>query len=178
MVITYYRKNTFALKYDRELFDVLDEVKGSRYGGESKIYLHGRLVMTNAYSFSAYSDSNRNEDWYHNMSAILLEGRPDLSFTVGYRMRGFKEDAPQYYSPLDLNSVIYSVYLGGPVGKTYTYGNIKVMDNSDQIDNYYFLGGSEYRLNKDTSLTAEVSYFDTTEEYHALTATMALRADF
>ena len=178
MIIKYYKKNTFALKYARELFDVLDEIKGNRYGGESKIYLHDRLVMTNSYSSSDYSDENRNEDWYHSMSAILFKGKPDLSFTIGYRMRGFKKDAPQYYSPPDLDSAIYSLYLGGPIGKTYTYGNIKLIDNSDQIDNYYFLGGSEYPFNKDASFTAEVSYFDTTEKYHALTATMALRTIF
>lgn len=73
--------------------DVLDEIKGDRYGGESKICLHGRLVMTNSYSSSDYSDDNRNEDWYHSMSAILFKGKPDLSFTIGYRMSGFKKDA-------------------------------------------------------------------------------------
>jgi len=174
----YYQRNSFTLKYSRNLFDVMDQIRGNRYGAESNIYLSRFILLTDSYTYTDYSDDNYSTDWYHILTFILHKKKPDLNLGFGYRRRDFEKTISKYYSPQGLESKIVSLYTGMPIKKNYFYGLFKFSDNSDHVDNYYYLLGNDYAFNDSASLIGEISYFDTSGKYHALTTTLTLRLKF
>jgi|GEM_PF-3784517 len=177
-IIKYYNKNSLALNYSRELFDLLDNIRDNRYGVESNFYLGRHLLITNAYNYADYSDDNRSKDLYNALTFIIFKGKLDLNFTFGYRERDFKTVSPQYYSPHGLDTIIYSVYVGKPFKQGYFYGMFKYNANSDHNDTRYYLLGGEYNFNDRTSLSLDVSYFANEEKYQAITTAVAFNFKF
>lgn len=171
-------RNTLALRYERALFDLLDDIKVNRYGADSSIYFHPRISLTNAFTYGDFSDGNNSTDLYHYLAFELLKKNPDLSFTAGYRQRDYDEAAPAYYSPQELSSVVYSLYLGKALAGHYLYSIVKFLDNSDGIDNFYYLVGSDFQLQEDLSTKIEVSFFDTTAKYEAWNIAFSLDFKF
>jgi len=93
----YFKKNAFTLRYQRDLLDILDDIRGHRYGAESNVYFNSSVLLTTSYNYADYSDGNINQDWYHNLTFLALKKKPDLHFAVGYRYRDFSMDSPDYY---------------------------------------------------------------------------------
>ena len=177
-VWNYHEKNSLTLQYQHDLFDVLDDVKADRYSAELKNFITQNLLMSNYYQFADLSDDNNFKHWQHSLTYIILKQRPDLSVSVGYRRRDFDLTTPDYYSPRYVGSIFYSIYLGKQLGKTYSYTSFRLYDNSDKIDSYSYLIGSEYTIKKDLSLGLEVNYFNTADNYRALGANLALHWKF
>lgn len=177
-VWNYHDKNNLTLQYEHDLFDVFDDMRSNRYSAELKNYLLKQVSLTDYYQFADISDGNNSRFWQHSLTWEIFKRTPDLSFTVGYRNRDYDRTSPQYYSPRDLGSVLYSVYVGKSIAKTYSYATFKYFNNSDKIDSYAYAVGSEYSFQKDLSLGAEVNYFNTTEKYHALGVSLALHWRF
>jgi tetratricopeptide (TPR) repeat protein len=177
-VWSYYERNHLTLQYEHDLFDVLDDVEADRFSAELNNYLLPKLLLTNFYQFADLSDDNDSLHWQHNVTYEILKRPMDLSMSIGYRHRNFEDVSSKYYSPQDLNSVVYSVYGGKNLGQAYTYAQIKYFDNSDQIDSMSYLVGTDYTLKKDMSVSAETSYFHTTDKYHALGVSVAFHWRF
>ena len=177
-ILKYMDKNTLVIKTTHELFDPLDNIRNTRYAVESNIYLGKYFLLNDNLAYNDYSDGNNSRDSYHILNWMPLKKNPDLTIGFGYRHRDFKTDFPEYYSPKDLDTYIYSLYSGRYIGKGYLYGLFKYMDNSDHNDNQYYLGGYDYAINKDTSVRGEVSYFKDETKYHSLTATMTVGIKF
>jgi tetratricopeptide (TPR) repeat protein len=177
-VWSYYERNHLTLQYEHDLFDVLDDVEANRFSAELNNYLLPKLLLTNYYQFADLSDDNDSLHWQHTVTYEILKKPLDLSTSIGYRHRNFEDRSAQYYSPEDLNSVVYSVYAGKNMAQTYTYAQVKYFDNSDQIDSMSYLVGTDYALKKDVSVSAEMSYFHTTDKYHALGVSLAFHWRF
>jgi len=177
-ILKYWQRNTLTAKFTRDIHDALDEIRSYRYALESNIYITPNLMLTDTFTFSDYSDDNQSTDHYHILTLIITEKKPDFNVGFGYRWRDFDNDAALYYSPQDLESRIYSVFLGQGFDDNYLYGLFKLFDNNNHIDDYYYLVGSDYKLSDNSSIISEISYFDTEGKYHALTATVSLRLKF
>ncbi|MCK4532920.1 hypothetical protein KAU39_03980 [bacterium] len=177
-ILKYYRKNSITFKYLHGIFDILDEIRNNSYEMASNLYFKQYVVLNSVYNYTDYSDNNSSEDWYNFLTFIISKRKPDLNFSYGYRERDFKINSIQYYSPQNLKSKIYSIYMGNPFKKNYLYGMFKVNDNSDHIDSYYYLIGNDYRFSDKVSFTGEISYFDTEGEYNALTLAVTLKFKF
>ncbi|MCK5534853.1 tetratricopeptide repeat protein, partial [bacterium] len=177
-ILKYYRKNSITFKYVNGIFDILDEIGNKSYGIESNLYFKQYVVLNSVYNYADYSDNNSSEDWYNLLTFIISKRKPDLNFSYGYRERDFKINSIQYYSPQNLKSKIYSIYMGNPFKKNYLYGMFKVNDNSDHIDSYYYLIGNDCSFSDKVSFIGEISYFDTEKEYNALTLAVTLKFKF
>lgn len=177
-VAQYYQKNTLTLRYVRDLFDVLDEIRGNRYVAESNLSFGRFFLLTNAFSYTDYSDGNASRDGYNNLTFLLLKKRPDFNVGLGYRNRDFDNTTSLYYSPQDLESWILSAYLGRSWKRYGTYTLFKYMNNSDEIDNYYYVLGGEYGMSDTASLRGEISFFENTDKYQALATTLSCHLKF
>lgn len=177
-VFKYLQKNTLVVKYSRDIFDVLDGIRSNRYIVESNIYFGNYINLNDSFSYSDYSDNNWSNDQYHGLNITLSKKKPDLSIGFVWRHRDFKNVSPLYYSPKDLDSVIYSVYCGRVFNKNYIYGLFKFSHNSDHNDTYYYLFGNDYALNDNCSIVTETSYFNSEIKYHAINATVSFRLRF
>ena len=177
-VFKYFQKNTLALRYNRDLFDIYNEIRSNRYSVESSIYLGNYISINDSYLYGSFSDKNSSIDQVHILNVSLLKKKPDLNLGIGYRNRDFKTTSSLYYSPQNLESIIYSVYCGRAFNKEYVYGLVKFNKNSDHNDTSYFLLGSDYALSKNSSIAVELSYFGSREKYHALTWTVSVRTKF
>ncbi len=171
-------RNLLTARIERTPFDVLDDRTALQYSIELKTDLIKRLQMSHYYRWADISDENSSAVHLHTLSYQLPLGRPNTTFSIGYRNNDYKDTVTAYYSPQDLQSVIYSLFSGDSFGPVYIYGLFKYLDNSDHIDNYYYLAGGEYAINDDMSVALETTYFDTTAKYHALGTTIFVQFRF
>ena len=177
-ILRYYQRNRLTLRYTRNLFDVLDNIRENRFGVESNMHLNRFMNLNNSFAYTDYSDGNSSIDSFHQVTFLLLKKKPDFNVSAGYRRRDFDVTSSAYYSPQDLDSGVFSVYIGKTFEKHDVYGIFRFINHSDGAENFYYLLGNRYVFNETVSLSGDISFFDTSEDYEALAMTASCHLEF
>jgi len=177
-VFKYFENNTLTIRYQRDIMDILDNVRSNRYSVESSMQFFDKFILSDYYSYANSNDDNKTTDWYHSFTYALSKKKPDCNLSIGYRYRDFYLPASGYYSPQGLKSMLFTIYTGQSLKSGYLYGMFRFSDNSDRVDSYYYLLGNDYALNDNVSIVTEMSYFDTEDKYSAITVTLSAKVRF